>query len=349
MTTLREVAQAAGVSISTVSRVVNGYEHVSEELRWKVTRAIKELNYQPNLLAKALVSGKDTRQIGLLIYDVANMYFAEIAGAVENVAYKNGYSVILCNSSEGRNTAIYLQTFIQRQVDGVAIATGELEDNDIVCLERLLQRHIPVVISRERRWKCNSAMEYLADDIGIIELDYYTGARNATEYLISLGHKRIALLSSLPESELCKDPRIIGFKEILSEHNLEYNKSLTVTNLGFTQASGARGMLELLSRKQKFSAVIAYNDLLAIGAMAICREEGYEVPKDISILGFDNIEASKYSHPLLTTVDVPKSRQGEIMAKYLISQIKERHQPIQKRFPAELVVRRSTTSNNSVR
>ena len=113
MASLREVAEAAGVSISTVSRVVNGYEHVSEEVRRRVLQAIEELNYEPNLLAKALVRGRDTKQIGLLVHDVANTYFAEIAGAVENVAFQHGYSVILCNSSQGRNT--YLDTFWQRK------------------------------------------------------------------------------------------------------------------------------------------------------------------------------------------------------------------------------------------
>lgn len=347
MTTLREIAQAAGVSVSTVSRVVNGYEHVSDEVRWRVERAIKELNYQPNLLARALVSGRDTRQIGLVVYDVANPYFAEIATAVENVAYQNGYSVILCNSSEGRNTGTYLQAMIRHRVDGVAITSGQLDAADIACLERLLQRDIPVVISRERFWVTNPDMEHLSNRIGAIELDCYTGAKIATEYLVSLGHERLAFLFSLPREMLDTDPRMLGFREVLAEHGLTCSDDLIASDLGFKQASGARGMLELLSRKQGFTAVIAYNDLLALGALAVCREEGIQVPRDLSVIGFDNIEASRYAYPPLTTVGVPKSEQGEFMAKYLISQIKTGGQPIHRRFSAELVVRQSTAARTT--
>lgn len=321
---------------------MNGYEHVSDEVRLRVERAIKELNYQPNQLARALVSGKNTRQIGLLVYDVANPYFAEIATAVENLAYQNGYSVILCNSSGGRNTAVYLKTLIRHQVDGVAITSGEIDTEGVECLERLLQRAIPVVISRERYWASNSAMDHLNGTIGIIELDYYTGSRIATEYLVSLGHERIAYLYSLPRSNFEVDPRVFGFKEVLAKNGLQFNEDLVVCNLGFHQSSGARGMLELLSRRQDFTAVIVYNDLLAISALAVLREEGIQVPEQVSMMGFDNIAASQYTYPPLTTVHVPKSEQGEFMARYLISQIREKHSPVQRRLSAELVVRQST-------
>lgn len=345
LTTLREIARAAGVSVSTVSRVVNGYEHVSEDVRRRVERAIKELNYQPNLLARALVSGKDTRQIGLIVYDVANPYFAEIATALENVAYQHGYSVILCNSSEGRNTGTYLQAMIRHRVDGVAITSGQLDATALAYLERLLQRDIPIVMSRERLWVSNLSMEHLDNKIGLIELDCYSGAKLATEYLVSLGHERIAFLFSLEPEDLETDPRVVGFREVLSKHGLEFNEDLVVTGLGFKQSSGARGMLELLSRKCEFTAVMTYNDLLAIGALAVCREEGIRVPEDLSVVGFDNIEASRYTYPPLTTVDVAKSKLGELMATYLISRIKEnkeKQQPLYRRFPVDLVVREST-------
>lgn len=342
MTTLKEVAKVAGVSVSTVSRVVNGYEHVSEEMRRRVTKAIEELNYEPDLLAKALVQGGALKQIGLLVHDVANTYFAEIASAVENVAYENGYSVILCNSSEGRNINAYLETFVRRRVDGVAIATGELENENISRLEMLVERDVPIIISRERGWASNPAMERLQGKIGVIELDYYSGAKTATEYLISLGHKRIALLCSLSKSALTKDPRVVGFREALTRHSLEMEEDLVVCNLGFKKASGARGMLELLSRGAEFTAVLAYNDLVAIGALAVCREEGIRIPEDLSVIGFDNIEGSKYTYPLLTTVDAPKSVQGELMAKYLIAQIKEKQPSLLQRFSLELIVRQST-------
>lgn len=347
LATLREIAQEAGVSVSTVSRVVNGYEHVSDEVRLRVERAIKKLNYQPNQLARALVSGRNTKQLGLLVYDVANPYFAEIATAVENAAYQNGYSVILCNSSGGRNTAVNLQTLIRHQVDGVAITSGEIEAEEVKYLERLLDRGIPVVVTRERFWVSNPAIDHLSNRIGTIELDYYTGARMATEYLVSLGHERIAFLFSLPKSNLEMDPRVLGYREVLAEHNLPFCEDLVVCNLGFRQSSGARGMLELLSRTRDFTAVIAYNDLLAISALAVCRDEGIRVPEDVSVMGFDNIAASQYTYPALTTVHVPKSEQGEFMARYLISHIREECQPVLRRFPSELVVRHSTAARRA--
>lgn len=204
-----------------------------------------------------------------------------------------------------------------------------------------------MVISRERFWATNSAMEHLNSKIGTIELDYYTGAKIATEYLVSLGHQRIAFLFSLPMDNLELDPRARGFMEVLAKHGLPFEESCVVGNLGFKQSSGARGMLELLSRKQDFTAVIAYNDLLAISALAVCREEGIRVPEEVSVMGFDNIAASQYTYPPLTTVHVPKSEQGEFMARYLISQIKEGPQPAQRRLSAELVVRQSTAAKKA--
>lgn len=343
MATLREVAEAAGVSISTVSRVVNGYEHVSEEARRRVLQAIEGLNYEPNLLAKALVKGRDTKQIGLLVHDVANTYFAEIASAVENVAFQHGYSVILCNSSHGRSISTYLDTFWQRKVDGVAIATGELSEDHIQRLTRLVERDIPIVISRERGWPSNSLFEHIQDKIGIIELDYFSGAKTAAEYLISLGHENIAFLCSLPPSISERDPRTQGFKEALTENGLPVNEKLIVYDIGYGTAAGARGMFELLSRGVEFTAVLAYNDLVAIGAMGTCRQEGLAVPDDVSIIGFDNIETSKYIYPLLTTVHVPKGEQGELMATYLLNQIREKHGALYHRYSMELIVRRSTS------
>lgn len=342
MATLREVAEAAGVSISTVSRVVNGYEHVSEEVRRRVLQAIEELNYEPNLLAKALVRGRDTKQIGLLVHDVANTYFAEIASAVENVAFQHGYSVILCNSSHGRSINTYLDTFWQRKVDGVAIATGELNEQHIRRLERLVERDIPIVISRERGWPSNALFEHIQDKIGFIELDFYSGAKIAMEYLISLGHERIAYLCSLPPSISERDPRTFGYREALAENGLPLDENLIVYDIGYGTAAGARGMFELLARGVDFTAVLAYNDLVAIGAMGACREEGLDIPGDVSVIGFDNIETSKYIYPLLTTVHVPKGEQGELMATYLLSQIREKHGALHHRYSMELIVRRST-------
>lgn len=342
MITMRDVARQAGVSASTVSRVVNGREYVAEPVRQKVLATIKAMGYQPNLLAQGLVKGGETRQIGLLVYDITNPFYAELASAMEEVAYYNNNTVILCNCAEGRETGRYLDMFLQHQVDGVALAAAELTAEEIAKVILLKQRNIPVIVHREKGWPLKNNEDYASSlNLGLVELDTAAGAKMATEYLISLGHTRIAVLFGPPKCNIASDPRLSGYCKALEEHGIEYDNNLIIPELGFNQQAGAKGMRQLLMKKAGVTAVLAYNDSIAIGALSVCRENGITVPDDISMIGFDNIETSEYSFPPLTTVNVPKREHGELMAEYLLNK-NAGNDSFYTLLPTQLVIRRST-------
>lgn len=150
MVTIKHVAERAGVSVSTVSRVMNGRDHVSPTTRLKVLKAVDELGYQPNVWAQNLVRGQLTRELGLLVYDISNTYFAEIAKAFEAVAYRHDYTVILCSTAEDTKTSRYLELFLRRRTDGIAIVGCRLTKDEIARLDQLLDRGVPIVITREK-------------------------------------------------------------------------------------------------------------------------------------------------------------------------------------------------------
>jgi LacI family transcriptional regulator len=343
MVTMQDVAKQAGVSVSTVSRVVNGREYVSDDVRRRVMVAIRQLGYQPNLLAQSLVKGRETRQIGLLVYDISNLFFAEIALAVEDVAYRNNYTVILCNCAGGRDTERYLDMFFQRKVDGVALAAGELTREEITKLAQLTKNRIPVIIYREKGWPIKDNLDYAVKyGFGVVEIDSMSGAQMATEHLISMGHKEIAVLFGPPQKHCASDPRLIGYKNALEVHGLSFKESSIVTGLGYNQLSGARGIRELVQKNLKATAVLAYNDLVAIGALASCREQNLKVPENISIVGFDNIKGTEFYNPPLTTVDIPKKELGELMAQYILDKTQNEEQTLNITLPTQLIIRQST-------
>ncbi|MCK9524896.1 MAG: LacI family transcriptional regulator, partial [Limnochordia bacterium] len=292
MTTLRDVATHAGVSISTVSRVVNGKEYVSETARQKVMEAIDVLKYQPNLLAQSLATGKETKQLGILVYDISNSYFAEITMAFEAIAYQHGYTVILCNTAEDTKTLKYLDMFIQRKTDGVAIVGSEMGKEEVGRLEVLLNRGVPIVVAREKGWIVNPLTDALGDRTGVVEFDTLAGARMAVDFLIQQGHTRIGGLFTVPKKNLWDNRRALGYRRALEDRGITLDESLLVTDLVTSKAAGMMGMGELLRWNKDCSAVFVYNDLMAMGALSYCQREGIRVPQDISIVSMDDTEDS---------------------------------------------------------
>lgn len=341
MSTLKDVAKHAGVSVSTASRVVNGKEYVSEQTREKVLQAIRELDYQPNLIAQSLVKGRETKQLGILVFDISNSYFAEITMAFEAVAYQHDYTVILCNTAEGTRTLKYLDMFIQRRVDGVAIIGSQMEREEIGRLQLLLQRGVPIVVAREKGWLVNPLIDSLGDQIGIVEFDTLEGARMAIDYLISQGHRRIGGLFTVERGRLWDDPRARGFRQALEEKGLEVDENLLVDVLKTSESGGFRGMGELIRRKTGCTAVFTYNDVVAIGALAFCRQQGIKVPQDMSIVSMDDTEDSLYTNPPLTSVRIPRREQGEFMAEYLLARVRGRSPLSCLSLPVQLTLRQS--------
>lgn len=330
MVTIRDVAQAAGVSITTVSHTINGTRRVSEELRARVLRAMAELNYRPNVLARSLRLGQ-TKTIGLIIPDNSNLFFAEIARAIEDIGYQNGYSVILCNS-DGKTDKQhrYIQTLVEKQVDGVIfISSGETTED----LQFLIDNQIElVVVDRD--------VPHVPADI--VLLDNEQAGYQATRYLIELGHRRIACISG-PSELTPSAQRVDGYRRALCEAGLPFDPTLLVAG-DFQIDSGEAGIARLLELKPPPSAVFVCNDMMAIGAIRGARCAGLRVPDDLSVCGFDDIALARAVYPALTTMAQPILEMARLATELLMRRMKEElNDGARQRLvlPARLIVRDS--------
>ena len=331
MVTIKDVARAAGVSITTVSHTINGTRYVSEELRARVIRAMEELEYRPNVLARSLRVGQ-TKTIGLIIPDNSNMFFAEIARAIEDTGYQHGYSVILCNSDgQADKQRRYIRTLVDKQVDGVIfISSGET----VTDLQYVADNHIDVVIV-DREPRGISADVVLVDN----ELAGY----QATRHLIDLGHRIIACIGVPPELNPIA-LRADGYRRAMAEAGISLPTSYRVG--GDTQIeSGERAIKRLLRLEPRPTAVFVCNDMMAIGAMRGARLLGVRIPEDLSMVGFDDIALARAMCPALTTMAQPISEMARLATELLIQRMRgelptaERQRIV---LTARLVVREST-------
>jgi LacI family transcriptional regulator len=337
MANIVDVAEKANVSITTVSHVINKTRYVSKELTDRVNKAMEELDYQPNSLASSLRSGK-TKTIGLIIPDISNQYFAEISRKVEDNGLEHGYSVILCNSDDDyRKERNYLDVLIAKQVDGIAfISAGEYSEN----LEKAQSSNIPTVIVDRDIKSINS---------DVVMVDNCKGGYNATEYLIKLGHRKIACITG-PSLTNPSAERIDGYKQALSNAGISINQDFIRTG-DYRFPSGEKAMQELVSLEQPPTAVFACNDMMALGAYRAITDIGLKIPDDISIIGFDNIPFSQAVYPTLTTIQQPIQKIAKLVIDLLIEKITLKNQRIEDRseepeyyriyLDTELIIRNS--------
>jgi LacI family transcriptional regulator len=307
MSTIKDVAERAGVSITTVSHVINDTRFVSEDLQKRVYDAMRELDYHPNTLARSLRSGR-TKTIGLIVPDISNLFFAEVARKIEDRGLEHGYSVILCNTDdEGSKESEYINVLIAKQVDGIIfISAGFRGEN----LQKPLSNKIPIVIADR------DIVEVPAD---VVLVNNRQGGYLATSYLIGLGHKRIACISG-PSRLTPSAQRIEGYRQALKEAGLEENGSLEIAG-NFRYQGGESAMLKLLDGSDQPTAVFACNDMMALGAMRAINNHGLRVPKDFSLVGFDDIPISECVYPSITTIAQPIKQMADIVVDYLVERI----------------------------
>jgi LacI family transcriptional regulator len=328
---MKAVAEKANVSTTTVSHVINKTRFVSPDKEERVLEAIKELDYQPNGLARSFRK-KRTKTIGLIIPDNTNPYFAEVARGIEDACYERGYSVILCNSDRKMEKEInYLELLMEKGVDGIAFVSvgDDKKATDIFGKKRvpkvLLDREIPGL------------------QIDSVLVDNQLGGYLATEYLIKLGHRRIACITG-PSKLSSSLEREVGYNNALRNSDIILDK-LLIQSGTFHSDSGYEGVRKLLTKDNPPTAIFACNDLIAIGAMYGANEMGYKVPEDISIIGFDDISLASFMTPRLTTITQPKYEIGKTAAGLLIERIKNRDLPLRKElFKPVLTIRDSCTS-----
>jgi DNA-binding LacI/PurR family transcriptional regulator len=307
--TLHDVARAAGVSIKTVSNVINGHPHVRPDTRERVTLAIDELGYQPNLSARSLRSGR-TGAIALALPELSLSYFAELADSVIQAAERAGQVVIIEHTGGDRAREMELLTSARRKMtDGLIFSPLGMGMEDAARLEV----SYPLVLLGER------IFDGPTDHVTMHNVD---AARAATEHLLARGRRRIAIVGA-HEGEVVGSAglRLRGYREALEAAGVPFDERIIAYTTLWHRSNGATAMRELLARGVEFDAVFGLNDTLALGAMRVLQEAGYRIPADVSVIGFDNLDEAMYSLPSLTTVDPGRTEIAEVAVRSLMERI----------------------------
>jgi LacI family transcriptional regulator len=329
MATMKQVAERAGVSTSTVSHVINNTRVVSEDVRERVLALIAEMRYIPSAVARSLKNDK-TQTIGMMIPNNSNPYFAELIQGIEDASFKLGYNIILCNAyDDAEKQAAYLRVLMEKRIDGLILVASGADES----LGHLLatQNTPMVLVDRE--------VEGVEADF--IESDHEQGGYIATKYLLDLGHREIACVSG-PIDLLPSRDRVVGYMRALKEAGLKFRLDYLVRS-DFTSEGGFNAFRQLLALKNRPTAIFASNDLMAIGGICAASEAKVRVPEELSVMGYDDIALASFSTPRLTTVAQPKYEIGEQTARMLVERIQGAALPPRReKLQTELVVRQST-------
>ena len=308
---IMEVAHRAGVSTATVSRVINGTAFVSPETAQRVREAIEELNFYPDTNARTLGSGRSSL-FGLIISDITNPYFPELVKAFEDIAVAHGKEVLIANTNyDPVRMEHCVVRMLQRKVDGVAVLTSEMEEQHIRNFSR---RRIPLVFMDTMAGLPGAST--IGSNVSIVRVNYDAGVRTAMAHLLGLGHRDIGFLSG-PLTLSSARVRLNAFHAALAEHGLTANPSWIEAG-DHRVEGGHHAMQRMLAAAAPPTAVLASNDLTAIGAMGAIREHGLSIPDDISVMGFDGIELSGYVQPGLTTMLVPRGQVSTVAFRSLL-------------------------------
>lgn len=325
--TINTVAERAGVSISTISRVLNGRDRVSAETRARVMAAIRELGYRPSALARGLAS-KKAQTLGFVIPTLTDPFFMGIVAGVERAAAQSGYSLLVSCQPRAVKGQSYAKLFNERRVDGLILVGIRLSRADI---EEFQDHHSPVVL-----------IQQTADGLlPSVTVDNYRGAKSLVEHLIGHGYRRFAYIAG---SDYTPDnaERLRAMRETLAAFGLELPDSCVAAG-DYTHESGYRAMNQLLERGCSPEAVFAANDQMAGDVILAIQERGLRVPGDIAVVGFDDIALARFTNPPLTTVRQPTYEMGYQAARMVLHAIEFPHErmPLSVVLPAELVRRQS--------
>lgn len=333
MASLKDVAQYAGVSASTVSRVLSHKSYVNEKTREKVMAAVRVLNYTPNALAQGLKMGRSDT-IAMMVPNIQNLMFPDIVRGVEDTARESGYTVILCNTDEDLEVEkAYIGDLRTRWVGGLIIASMTSKSTHI---QKLREEGFPVVLTSRSYTR----------EIDAVIIDNQRAGFEAANYLIRTGHRTIAFVRGRKELSIYAD-RYKGYCQALERHGIAYDDSLVIDE---TNRSGSLYHLiqQMLARGIRPDAILASNDPRAFVVMRALHDMGLSIPEDISVMGIDNVEISAIIQPPLSTVAQPLYEIGVLAAKKLIHQIqyKEKHgrlkPPQVDVMRTDLIIRKST-------
>ncbi|AEF16978.1 transcriptional regulator, LacI family [Thermoanaerobacterium xylanolyticum LX-11] len=324
MATIKDVAEKAGVTVTTVSRVLNNRGYISEKTRKKVYEAMKELNYQPNELARSLYRRK-SYLIGLLIPSVSHPFFAELTNYIEYYAYQNDYKILLCNSLQDvEKEKGYIDMLKRHQVDGIIIGSHTLKT------EQYLNVNLPIV----------AIDRYFSEKIPYVASDNYNGGVLATRLLIQKGCRKIAHISGPLVLNTPANNRYKAFMDVVKEHNIENVVVETKLNV-FDTDEYKKLIIKLFTDHPDIDGVFASSDLIAATIINAAREIGKEVPKDLKIVGYDDISIAKTIVPPLTTIRQPIEEMAKKTIEIILDQIDGKEVSIENVLPITLVERES--------
>ena len=328
-TTLKDIAIKAGVSVNTASRALRNNPDINDGTKKRIIEIAESLGYTPNALAKNLRFRK-TKTIGVIIADISSPFYSNVVKGIEDGAKEKGYSVILCNTDEQyEKEEAAVRVLLEKRVDGLLITPVQKKNGDILNLK---EKRVPFVL----------VGRYFDDlQTNYIITDDVTGSFLATEHLIKEGHRKILCING-PLHISSAWERLAGYKRALLEYGIQYDQKLVKGNT--TEMEEAYKLIkEILSQGLNFTAIFAYGDVLAFGAMHALREAKLRIPDDMAVVGYDDIKFARVSHPPLTTVRIPRYRLGKKAIDLLVDEIIEKNSKKlnQVTIKPELVIRES--------
>ncbi|WP_338540723.1 LacI family DNA-binding transcriptional regulator [Paenibacillus tundrae] len=326
MATIHDVALRAGVSVTTVSRVLNNRGYISQKTRDKVYQTMSELNYRPNEIARSLLR-KQSNVIGLIIPDVSHPFFGEMANYIEYHAYQHGFKIMLCNSHmEPSKEREYVEMLKGNRVDGIIMGSHTLE------VDEYMNLHSPIVTFDRQ----------IGTDIPFISSDNYQGGVMAAELLLAKGRRKVAHICGNLGLQMLSNRRTAGFVDKLEAHGIK-PIATHETNLNvFSQEQYTELVEQLLVEHPEVDGLFVTSDLIAIHALKQMIARGRKVPEDISIIGYDDIRAASYVLPGITTIRQPVERMAELAVELIRRQIAEEEITMENILPVTLVERETT-------
>ena len=325
MPTIKDVAERAGVSVTTVSRVLNNRGYISEATRKKVYKAMEELDYQPNEVARSLFR-KKSNIIGLIVPTVAHPFFGELTSHLETYAYSRGYKVLICNSQlDASKEQEYIGMLRRNQVDGIIMASHTLD------VEEYKKLNLPVV----------AFDRFISSGIPYVTSDNYQGGKLAVELLLSRGCKKIAHMCGSLNLDMLANQRHRAFMDVAEEKNIPYFTVETGINV-FEVSKYEELLTDLLTQHPDIDGLFLNSDIMAIAAMKVCSKLGKRVPHDMKIIGYDDVSVASLVSPQITTIRQPIAQMSELSVRLIEDLVDEKSVSVENCLSVELIERGTT-------
>lgn len=325
MPTIKDVAERAGVSVTTVSRVLNNRGYISEATRKKVYKAMEELDYQPNEVARSLFR-KRSNIIGLIVPTVAHPFFAELTAYVETYAYSRGYKVLVCNSQlDASKEQEYISMLRRNQVDGIIMASHTLE------VEEYKKLSLPVV----------TFDRFISNRIPYVTSDNYQGGKLAVELLLARGCKKIAHMCGSLHLDMLANQRHRAFVDVAEQRNVPYLTVETDINV-FEMDKYEQLLADLMRQHPDIDGLFLNSDIMAIAAVKVCRKLGKRIPEDVKIVGYDDVAIASLVSPQITSIRQPLAEMSKLSVKLIENMVEGKQVKVENCLPVELVERETT-------